>query len=125
MGFDIRFVNRHKTVFIAKLQKARVIGIVRGAHGIAVTLLDNMYIAQHMLIILIIACFGVGIVAVNTVKLYRLIIEIGNIAPDFKAFEADFKRNKLAAAGNQQSIKLRIFAAPKLGCVKGIVNFAL
>ena len=59
MSFDIGFVDDHKTVFGAHFEKSRVVGVMRGSHGVAVALLDDVNVTQHMRFVGVIARFGV------------------------------------------------------------------
>ena len=63
----------------------------------------------------VVAGIGVGIVAVYAVELDGFIVEICNIAPNLDSLKAYLKRYHFTAAGDEQRIKLGLFAAPKDG----------
>ncbi|CCK05697.1 hypothetical protein BN128_3975 [Cronobacter sakazakii 696] len=119
VGFDIGFVHHVQPVAAAQFIPARLVGVVRTAHGVEVVLLHQQDVLHHRRLVHRLAFFRVMLVTVNAADQQRLAVERQQAVVDFHATKADVVRlrDQRHAVGIQQrhhrAIQMRRFGAPQ------------
>ncbi|CCJ88980.1 hypothetical protein BN132_908 [Cronobacter turicensis 564] len=92
VGFNVGFIHHVQPVAAAQLIPARLVGVVRTAHGIKVVLLHQQDILHHRRLVHRLAFFRVMLVTVNAADQQRLAVERQQAVVDFHATKADVVR---------------------------------
>ena len=110
--FHVGLVDEVEAVFVAELQKARVVGVVRGAYRVDVVGLHQLKVEAHIVGRDGAAALGVRVVAVDSAQLDRHGVDLENAAFGIDGAEADALVNLLAGGAYLKRIKLRRFRCP-------------
>ncbi|CCJ95511.1 hypothetical protein BN131_3184 [Cronobacter malonaticus 681] len=119
VGFNVGFIHHVQPVAAAQLIPARLVGVVRTAHGVKVVLLHQQDILHHRRLVHRLAFFRVMLVTVNAADQQRLAVKRQQTVADFHATKADVVRlrDKRHAVGIQQrhhrAVQVRRFGAPQ------------
>ncbi len=84
VAFQVGFVDHVQAVAVAQVQPARIVGIVRGAHGVDVVLLHQGDVLHHRFVGHGVAQVGVRLVAVDALQLDRHAVEQKHAARGFR-----------------------------------------
>ena len=120
VGLQIRLPDDVQAVFIAELQKIRVIRVVAGAHGIDVVGLEVLYIPQHLFPADGAAGAAAPLVAVDALEHDALAVQKYLAVFQLKLTQADFQagalhQSALAQQGDFCLVQVRLLGTPQGG----------
>ena len=120
MGLQIRFPDDIQTVFIAELQKIRVVRVVAGAHGVHVVGFQVLYIPQHLFPADGAAGAAAPLVAVDALEHDALAVQKHLAVFQFKFAQTDFHasalhESTLVQQGNFCLVQVRLLGTPQGG----------
>ena len=85
VGLQVGLIPDIQTILVANIVEARVVGIVRGAHGVEIVALHHQDVGQHIFVRHILAVLVVVVVAVGTLDVNHLAVD-----QQFAVFDLDF-----------------------------------
>ena len=104
MALIVGFVNDKEAVLVAELIEVRHIRVMAGADGIKVVLFNHEQVFFRLLKANSIAGDGVGFVAVYTVELDGLAVDINLVVGDMNLTDAHTVRNSLVGRVQHKGI---------------------
>ena len=84
VALHIGLGEHHEAVFVAQLVEARVVGVMRGAHGVDVVALHELHIAAHAL-----QPFRTELVVVAVVAIHAVHLEVDAVEQDATILDRD------------------------------------
>ena len=120
VGLQIGLPDDIQAVFIAKLQKIRVVGVVAGAHGVDVVGLQVLYIPHHLLPADGAAGAAAPLVAIDTLEHDALAVQKHLAVFQLKFAQTDFQagalhQSTLAQQGDFCLVQVRLLGTPQGG----------
>ena len=120
VGLQIRLPDDVQAVFIAELQKIRVIRVVAGAHGVDVVGLEVLYIPQHLFPADRAPGAAAPLVAVDALEHDALAVQKHLAVFQLKFAQTDFQagalhESALAQQGDFCLVQVRLLGAPQGG----------
>ena len=120
MRFKVRFPDDIQAVFIAELQKIRVVRVVAGAHGVDVVGFQVLYVPQHLFPANGAAGAATPFVAVDALEHDTLAVQKHLAVFQFKLTQTDFQagtlhESTLIQQGNFRLVQVRLLGAPQSG----------
>ena len=126
MTFIVGLVNDQEAVLVTKLQEHGGVGVVAGADGVKVVLLDELEVALHMLHTDDRPGDRVGVMAVDPAELEGDPVEEHLIVLNADLSQADTVGDDLIRSFDHHRIQIRLLRIPKYGifdiknCVMGV-----
>ena len=118
VALHVRLVHSVQTVSVEHGVHLRLARIVRSAHGVHVSLLHHLHIAQHGLHVDGASVFGVSVLSVHTLEEHALAVDVHEVAVLLDVAEAVLRREHhlVGALGslllNDNAVEIRVFGAP-------------
>ena len=120
VGLQIRLPDDVQAIFIAELQKIRVVRVVAGAHGVHVVGLQVFHVPQHLFPADRAPGAAAPLVAVDALEHDALAVQKHLAVLQFKFAQTDFQAGALcqitlAQQGNFCLVQVRLLGAPQSG----------
>ncbi len=114
VALDVRFIHHIQTILVAKIQEARVVGIMAGADGVHVVPLHEQHVLFHVVDGGIEAQQRMSVVAVHAQELDVFTVEVEHAVLDFDFLEAHIHPLGLTGDFGNQLIPMGRFRRPGL-----------
>ena len=115
----VSFVDDHEAVLVAELVEHGSVGIVAGADGIEVVLLDHVQVPLHVLDADDGAGDGIGVVTVDTAELDGAAVEEHHVVFDVDLPETDAVGDYLVGSLQNHGVQVGLLGIPEDGILDG------
>ena len=115
MSFVVGLVANEESELVAKGVESGIVRVVAGADHIEVVSLENVKVFKHMIGGSSGAEDGMAVVAVCTVNLYLLTVDVYDSVLDLNGAETDVLNDVFITALDNEGVKLGILVAPESG----------